>query len=231
MPAPSAAVARTPLYSWHAVHGAHFTQRSGWWVAANYGSALQEARTARSGLALADITVLRRVSVQGRDVPALASAVGNGGGGFSVGKVTVLPGESGLACWLTADQILLIGWSAELIGLDWLSEKLTAEQSVRSLDVTSAWAGNCVLGQASEAVLGRLCGHDLRLRAFPEDTCVQTAFAGVEAVLVRLAGPGRFLVFVPWDVAEYVWERLLDAGRHRGLVVVGIDALPLPIKV
>ena len=32
---------------------------------------------------------------------------------------------------------------------------------------------------------------------------------------------------VSWDVAEYVWERMLEAGRDLGITPVGTEALVL----
>jgi hypothetical protein len=58
---------------------------------------------------------------------------------------------------------------------------------------------------------------------------VATAFAGVEARLVFPAEPSlaSLQIHVAWDVGEYVWERILDAGRDLQVVPLGLEALQL----
>jgi glycine cleavage system aminomethyltransferase T len=57
--------------------------------------------------------------------------------------------------------------------------------------------------------------------------CAETAFAGVEALLVR---PGAcalptLWVYVAWELGEYVWERIIEAGRDIPVTAIGLDAL------
>jgi glycine cleavage system aminomethyltransferase T len=49
--------------------------------------------------------------------------------------------------------------------------------------------------------------------------------ASVHAVLVRspeLSVPS-LRILVGWDLAEYVWATMLDAGRSLGIVPLGLD--------
>jgi glycine cleavage system aminomethyltransferase T len=101
-------------------------------------------------------------------------------------------------------------------------------------DATAARAGLWLLGPRWEELLCRLTQLDLRL-SIPANARVETALAGVEAMLVRsteLAVPS-VRVHVAWDVAESVWERMLEAGRDLGITPVGLEALVLlgaPLK-
>jgi sarcosine oxidase subunit alpha len=96
-------------------------------------------------------------------------------------------------------------------------------------DVTFAYAGFALVGPRLEEYLRRLMHLDVRPAAFPPGSCAETAFCGVEALLVRPAiGPFPALqVFVAWDLGEYVWERMLDAGRDVPITPLGMEALAI----
>ena len=85
-------------------------------------------------------------------------------------------------------------------------------------------AGFWLFGPHTEQIISRLTALDAV--ALPEGACAETAFAGVHALLLRPPGvPVPSLrVWVAWDVAEYVWDRILEAGRGA-VVAMGYDAL------
>jgi glycine cleavage system aminomethyltransferase T len=83
-----------------------------------------------------------------------------------------------------------------------------------------------LVGPQVEGVLRRLAPLDVSPAALPVGACVATGVAGVAALVARVSAvplPAAVLC-VPWDVAEHVWERLLDAGRDLGGAQIGLDA-------
>ena len=80
-----------------------------------------------------------------------------------------------------------------------------------------------LLGPRVEDLLRRLTHIDVRPAAFPDNSCLETSLAGVEALLVRTRGAMRLLV--PWDLGEFAWERLLEAGHDLAIGPLGLDAL------
>jgi glycine cleavage system aminomethyltransferase T len=90
-------------------------------------------------------------------------------------------------------------------------------------------AGFWVVGPRWQDLLRRLTQLDLRPASFPAGARVETALAGVEAELLgsdQLSVPS-VRIRASWDVAEYVWERMREAGRDLGLTPLGLDALGL----
>jgi sarcosine oxidase subunit alpha len=213
-------VARTPLHDWHAAHGARFVERDGWQVVSAYSTPEREAEAARAGLGLADVSAFAKLSLHSRVSVDLAPR-----------GVALLPGPA-LACRLTEDQLLLLGSTPNGAVLRERAANLAGAQAVPPLDVTSAYAAFCLLGPRSEELLHRLTQLDVRPAQFPLNSCAETALAGVEALLVRSADLALPVVrvLVGWDVGEYVWERLLEAGRAGGITPVGLDALALPSR-
>ncbi|HEV3263081.1 MAG TPA: hypothetical protein VG013_39975 [Gemmataceae bacterium] len=221
MPTPSAPLARTPLHHWHARHGARFIESDGWQLAAVYSSIDREVAAARSGLALADISAFAKTSWRGAGVPALAGALAGDSAASRPRGVATLPTNGpALACRLTGDHLLLLAPTTA----DRLPEVADSLATVRS-DVTSAYAGFGLIGPRTEEALRHVTPLDVSQAALPAGSCAETSLAGVHALLVR--PPETALpavqIYIAWDLGEYVWERLLDAGRGFGLAPVGLE--------
>jgi sarcosine oxidase subunit alpha len=221
--------ARTPLHHWHAAHGARFAERDGWHVVAAYSGVAQEAEAARAGLSLADVSAFAKISLRGPGVADLVRSLSPDGAAVSPRGVAPILAGPALACRLTEDHLLVLGSEPSRTVLDQRLAALREGRSVVQTDVTSAYAGFWAIGPGLDELLGRLTQMDLRPRSFPENCCAETALAGVEALLVRCAGLPlpAMRIYVPWDLGEYVWERVMEAGRPGNMTPVGLEGLSL----
>jgi heterotetrameric sarcosine oxidase gamma subunit len=221
--------ARSPLHHWHAAHGARFAERDGWQVVAAYSDPGQEAQTARAGLGLADISAFAKLSLRGPAVAELAQALVRDSAALSPRGVAPVPDGTALACRLADDQLLLLASRPKATVLDRQLASLCQDRAVVQTDVTSAYAGFAVVGPRLEEFLSRLTHLDLRPTSFPANSCAETALAGVEALLIRSEGLAlpALRIYVAWDLGEYVWERMMEAGRDEQVVPVGLEALGL----
>jgi sarcosine oxidase subunit alpha len=224
MPTIPPPVARTPLHHWHAAHGAHFAEQDGWQVVSRYAPVEQEMEAARAGLGLAEISAWARISLRGPGVQAIVPSLVPNGAVLNPRGVVAVPETSALVCRLTDDHLLLLGSSASIK----LGQRLDGLPVVQT-DATSAHAAFWVVGPRCEELLCRLTHLDVRAACFPMNTCAETALAGVEALLVRTAelSVPSMRVCVPWDLGEYVWERMMEAGREWDVVPLGLEALGL----
>jgi sarcosine oxidase subunit alpha len=219
---------RTPLHPWHASHGARFTDLGGWELPAVYTTREREVAAARTGLVLADISVFAKLSLIGSGVPAMVQALTGDGTAAKPRGVAALD-DAGrlLACRLTTEHLLLLASTINLGVFDARLGNLLADPTVVRGEAASAQAGFCLAGFAMEKVLHRLTSLDVGPSVLPPGSCAETGLASVQALLVR-PPESQFpslRVHVGWDVAEYVWERLLDAGRSQEVVPVGMEAL------
>jgi sarcosine oxidase subunit alpha len=210
-------VARTPLHHWHAAHGARFTDWDGWQVVAAYSDAATEAAAARAGLGIADISAFAKISLRGPGVASFAP---------SPRGVVAVPKGPALACRLTDDHLLLLASTTSATALDRQAVALREGRAVVQTGVTSAYAGFWVIGPRRDELLRRLTHLDVRPSAFPVNSCAETAFAGVEALLVRSA-EDSLRIYVAWDLGEYVWERMMDTGRDVPITPLGLESLGL----
>jgi sarcosine oxidase subunit alpha len=127
-------------------------------------------------------------------------------------------------CRLAPDHLLLFTPPEHAAAArEALAAAAAREERAHLTDVTSVYAGIALLGPSSRDVLRKLIALDIRPTALPDSACAETALAGVHALLLRadLGGLPAFELYVTRDVAEFVWETLLDAGREYGLAPIG----------
>jgi sarcosine oxidase subunit alpha len=220
MPDALTPVARTPLHHWHQAHGARFVDRDGWQVVAAYSGAGPEAAAARAGLGLADVSAFAKVSVRG---PAVRTALPFQRGGLFISD------KSWLGCCLTDDHVLMLASTTVApVMSQGLADSQTRPGSLGT-DVASTYAGFELVGPALEDVFRRLTHHDIRPPAGSPGFCAETALAGVEALLVRhdRGSLPALRVYVAWDLGEYVWGRILEAGADVPITPLGLEALML----
>jgi sarcosine oxidase subunit alpha len=219
---PSQLTARTPLHHWHSAHGAHFTERDGWQIVTAYSDGKHEIESCRTGLGIADVSSLAKISLRGPGLPSLIEGLVPNPALLSPRRVATIL-DNILACRLTEDHLLLL---ASTPTVPVLTERLAGLRIVQT-EVTSAYAGFVLLGPRLEPFLRRLTHLDLRSAPVPENSCAETALARVETLLVRSAEFGLLALrlYVAWDLGEYVWERMLEAGHDGPITPIGLDAL------
>jgi len=220
-------LARTPLHHWHAAQGARFAERDGWQVPQAYADVERETAAARTGLALADVSAFPKVSLRGPAVDEAADyLLGPSPATRPCRAATLRHGAPGLACRLTPDHLLLLASTTAPAPLADALAHLRHEPRLLESDVTSAHAGFWLIGPHAEGALRRLTSLDPAALA-PPGSCAETGLAGVQALLVPSleVGVPSVRVYVSWELGEYVWESLLDAGRGWGMVPLGMDAL------
>lgn len=219
-------LARTPLYPWQAARGARFVARDGWQIAETFSSVDQEIEAARTSLAVVDLSPLCKIRLVGQELSTVALPPGAVAGPRPGSVVRLDRDGPVLVCRLTAHELLLLALTMEA--------KAAAERladpgpgaSVVVQDVTSGHAAFGLLGPRTPDVLVGLTALRQVPALLAEGSCAETSLAGVHALLVHPPGlplAGVFL-YVAWDVAEYVWERLGAAGRAHRMSPLGFAA-------
>jgi sarcosine oxidase subunit alpha len=227
MPDTHSPIGRTPLHHWHTAHGGHFLDRDGWQVVAAYDGAELEAKAARTGLGLADISAFAKISLRGPGVASLIPSLLPDGAALRPGSVAVLAADSALVCRLTEDQLLVLAATPASTVLAERLAGLREGRAVAQTDVTSTYAGFALIGPQLDESVRRLTHLDIRRSSLPVNSCAETLFAGVEALLVRPDGRSlpEMRIYVAWDLGEYVWERILQAGPDGRCTTLGLEAL------
>lgn len=202
-------------------------ERDGWQLPSSYVGVDEERAAVHAGLGLADLSAFVKISIQGRGVADLVRALVGDSPASKVRGVTVWDADGRvLACRLTEDDLFLLTLTTRAAALRARLTALRLDLPVVEREVSCAYAAFCLLGTATENTLRHLTVLDVRRSAFPVGSCTETSLAGVHAVLARPpeAALDTIHVAVAWDLAEHVWERLLDAGRNYGIAPVGLEA-------
>jgi glycine cleavage system aminomethyltransferase T len=96
--------------------------------------------------------------------------------------------------------------------------------------VNSDFAAFSLVGQNTDEALRQVIHHDVA--AISPGSCTETGLAGVPAILVRPTEPHvpSMRILIGWEVAEYVWERLWQAGQAWNISPLGMDGLDLMVN-
>jgi glycine cleavage system aminomethyltransferase T len=204
---------RTPLHAWQESHAARFADRHGWRLPAAFADTSREVNTARTGLAIADVTAFAKFSFTGADVASLARSWMSDP---QAGKIAaVKEPASGWLCYLSEDTLLLL-----------CTDLATGRMGPPWRDVTDAHAGFLVIGDNAPQFLGSHLDLGADPNVIAPGACLETGIFGVQCILARPAAELPAIgVWVGWDVARFVWDRLCETGSRHGLAPIGIDAL------
>lgn len=218
-------VARTAMHRLHVDGGARMASIGGWEVPEAYAGGEAEARAAREGAGLWDLSANAQWEVHGAGVsdavhPLLGTRVPD------VGRAAraMLVGRDVLVLRLAPDRALLLGppgMDAEAIPGAGAPDGCT-----HFVNVSSGIAGIRLAGPTARAILATLTSLDLAPSVFADLACAETGLARVHAILLRrdIGGLPAFEIYTARNYGAYLWEAFLDAGRTRALVPCGRDA-------
>jgi sarcosine oxidase subunit gamma len=228
---PSAYARRSFLYRKLAAAGANFGELGGAAVVLDFGDPAGEAAAA-SRMGLADLSVLPHTGFKGAGVVAWL----RGHGAEISEEPNWAPRQTGggLALRQAAAEVMILGdlsgdggWP-ERLKAAWWAEPVPP-QTPRGFpmprDETHAWLA--VTGEQAAAMFAKICGVDLRARAFPQGRVAQTSIARLNGVVVRddRGGVPFYHLLADCAAAEYLWDCLLDAMAEFDGRPVGLTAL------
>jgi glycine cleavage system aminomethyltransferase T len=216
------AIAYSPLQAWHKAHGATFADYGPWRLASVYSSVAGEQTAARNGLALADLSAMGKIHLEGNGIDDLLRACSD-----EAKPAQIIPlNNDTWACVLSKDRCLLLSTRpAGTAHMEDMGKKLAGFRFDLAYDMTSGQACLGLFGPEHGTILRQLTSLDIGTAGLPANSCVQTGFAGVPAVLVGMPGScAGTWILVAWDLAEYVWERIWQVGHPLGMLPLGMEA-------
>ena len=188
--ADAGAVARSPMEGKAKAAGARFEVRDGWNVAVDYDA------PSRGDRAWVDVSHLRKLELQGDDVPGELGEAKREGDAW--------------ICQLTPTRALLLG-----------GDHAAPPDAV---DVTTCFAALTIFGPQAREVIARFCALDLRPQVAPPGSFRPGSIAR-QPGMILVQDTDRFLLLFGWAVGEYMWTVVEDAARHLGGAPVGVEAL------
>jgi glycine cleavage system aminomethyltransferase T/glycine/D-amino acid oxidase-like deaminating enzyme len=243
----------SPLYEWHAGHGAAFGEKSGWervnwyeanaaagdeglrprgWAGRHWSPAIgAEHAATREAAALFDETSFAKLEVSGPGAAELLEGLCDNRVVRGPGKVTytqMLNRRGGIECDFTVTQLsedrFWIVTGTAFGTHDRAWISTHAGDGVLVEDVTSRWACAGIWGPRARDILAPCTADPLEF-GYMNAREIVVGDVPVRAMRVTYVGELGWELYCPMEFAGALWRTLWEAGRPYGLVAGGYRAI------
>ena len=243
----------SPVYDWHAAHGAAFGEKSGWervnwyeanaaagddalrprgWAGRHWSPAIGvEHAATREAAALFDETSFAKLEISGPGAAELLERLCDNRVVRGPGKVTytqMLNRRGGIECDFTvtqlADDRFWIVTGTAFGTHDRAWIAAHAGEDVLVEDVTSRWACAGLWGPRARDVLAPCTPDDLAF-GYMNARSITVGDVPVRALRVTYVGELGWELYCPMEFGSALWRTLWEAGEPHGLVAGGYRAI------
>ncbi len=224
----------TALSNVHQKLGAKMVPFAGYYMPVQYSGLMDEHHAVRNALGVFDVSHMGEFLVRGKDALALIQHVtSNDASKLTDGKVqySCLPNATGgivddLLVYRISEELYMLVVNASNIDKDWdwITKNNTWDDAIveNHSDKTSLLA---VQGPKALEAMQKLTSIQLVGREYY--TFDMGTFAGVENVIVSTTGytgAGGCEIYFPNEVAETIWNAVMEAGAEFGIKPIGLGA-------
>lgn len=220
----------TPLHPWHVGHGAKMSEFGGWDMPIQYTAIIPEHQAVRRAAGLFDICHMGRLKFSGPDSERFLNFLTtNDVSTLQVGQIqySLICNELGgvlddvLVYRFSSFHLLVVNASNRQKILDWI-ERHRSGFDVSIEDLTTSHAMIAVQGPMAECLLTPLTSSPIASLGYY--TGVETFVMGESAIVSRTGYTGEdgFEVILAASKAELLWTKLLDEGKHHGVLPAGL---------
>jgi len=225
---------KTPLHARHRASNARMVGFAGWDMPVEYSGITAEHLAVRTRAGLFDVSHMGQIEIAGKNaVAAVDRLVCSDASALEIGqaKYSGLLTPEGtfvddvLVYRMAASHFLFVA-NASNVQKDyaWITEHIKAVGDAAAVDSSSRYALIALQGPASREVLQPLTGVELTgLRPY---WFANGEVANARATISRTgySGEDGFEVFVPPNMADRVWQALLESGRSAEVIPCGLGA-------
>jgi aminomethyltransferase len=225
----------TALQSTHVGMGARMVPFAGWTMPVQYAGVLEEARAVRTRAGLFDLGHMGRVRLRGEGAEALLQRVQTND------AAKIAPGQIRYSMLLASDagvlDDILVYREPAGGGFFLVVNASNTEQDLAHLraegerigkasitDQTEDLGMIAIQGPEAAAITQSLCKSDLASLKYYWWTSAEVAGIRLELSRTGYTGEDGFEFYVPQEETVRLWRALLEHGRSRGLVPVGLGA-------
>lgn len=227
-------IRKTPLNARHRASQARMVPFAGWEMPVEYAGIVSEHIAVRTRAGLFDVSHMGEIEIAGKDALAAMQRIAcSDPAQLKVGQAQY----SGLLTpqgtflddmivYRMAPSHFLLVVNAGNIAKDfaWISEQVKATGNAAAIDSSSRYALIAIQGPASLEVLQPLTGAELaEIQPF---WFSYGEVANARATIARTGYTGEdgYEIFVPPNMADKVWQAILESGRSAGIVPAGLGA-------
>ena len=231
---PVAELRKTPLHARHRASNARMVPFSGWEMPVEYSGITAEHMAVRTRAGLFDVSHMGEIEIAGKNALAAVQRIScNDASALQVGQAQY----SGLLtpAGTFVDDILvyrmgpshfMLVANASNVKKDyaWISEQIKTVGDAAAVDTSSRYALIALQGPASQEVLQPLTGVDLADLRYYWFGFGEVAGARVTISRTGYTGEDGFEIFVPPNMADRVWQAILESGRSADVIPCGLGA-------
>ena len=225
---------KTPLHARHRASNARMVPFGGWDMPVEYSGIAAEHLAVRTRAGLFDVSHMGEIEIAGKNALAAVQRISsNDASRLQIGQIqysalTTFEGTfvDDMLVYRMAPHHFLLVVNAGNIAKDyaWITAQITAVGDAAAVDSSNRYALLAIQGPASLDVLQPLCTTELRdLRYY---WFTHGEVAGARALISRTGYTGEdgFEIFVPPNVADRVWQAILESGRAAEIIPCGLGA-------
>jgi len=225
---------KTPLYNSHLKQGARTIEFGGWLMPVQYSGIIEEHQAVRKAAGLFDLSHMGEIEVAGYQALDFLQYVTTN----DVSKLAVGQAHYNFFCYpdggiaddlivyrLPDKYLLVVNASNIDKDYDWLIESRTIKGSdclIKNASYDTALIS--LQGPKAVEILQPLVPNDLSDLAYYYSVSGQLEDVPLLIARTGYTGEDGFELFIKRKQAEGIWQKLLEAGRAKGLVPVGLGA-------
>jgi aminomethyltransferase len=228
---------RTPLFDRHVALGARIIPFAGWEMPVQYSGIIAEHNAVRNQAGLFDLGHMGQVDVRGPDALAFLQAITpNDVAELIPGQAhySMLPNQQGgllddILIYRRPDEdgyMVVVNASNRFRDVEWMRQQRAARPDfdVTVEDISDATGMIAIQGPRAVEIAQTLSEDDISGIDYYHWRA--GTIAGTPAMLARTGYTGEdgFEIYPDIGSVGKVWDALLDAGRDKGLVPVGLGA-------
>jgi aminomethyltransferase len=225
---------KTPLNARHRASNAKMVPFAGWDMPVEYSGITAEHMAVRTRAGLFDVSHMGEIEIAGKDALAAVQHISsNDASRLQVGQAHyagLLTHEGtfvdDLLVYRMASSHFLLVVNASNVAKDyaWIAEHVKAVGDAAVVDSSSRYALISIQGPASREVLQPLTGVDLSDLRYYWFAHGEVASARVTVSRTGYTGEDGYEIFVPPQMADGVWQALLESGRSADVIPCGLGA-------
>jgi aminomethyltransferase len=230
----AAALRRTPLHARHLASNARMVPYAGWEMPVEYSGISSEHLAVRTRAGLFDVSHMGEIEIAGKNALAAVQRMSsNDASRLSVGQAHYagLLTPSGtfvddMLVYRMAPSHFMLVVNAANAAKDyaWIGEQIATVGDVAAVDSSSRYALIAIQGPAARETVQPLTAVDLAQLRYYWFSYGEVASARVTISRTGYTGEDGYEIFVPPNMADRVWQALIESGRGADVIPCGLGA-------
>src|SRR5262245_53004502 len=230
----AASLRTTPLHARHRASGARMVSYAGWDIPVGYSGIANEHLAVRTRAGVFDVSHMGEIEVAGKGaLEAVQRISSNDANALKVGQAQyaglLTPDgtfiDDMLVYRMAPSHFMLVVNAANTAkDFAWISQQVKIAGDAAVVDSSSRYALIAIQGPAAREVLQPLTAVDLSEIRYYWFAYGEVAAARVTISRTGYTGEDGYEIFVPPNMADRVWQAILESGRSAEVIPCGLGA-------